>query len=116
MPVSARHILFAGLLAGLASVARASAGPPTIVSLSPNSGGGTPVTFAAVYSDPNGTADLSVVHLLVNTSVGGGNACYVLYQPQSNRLYLANNSGVWITPGLTAGVAGTVSNSTANAL
>jgi hypothetical protein len=88
-----------------------STGPPAVVSLSPSSGGGTTVTFRAVYSDPNRAADLSVVHLLVNTGVSPINACYVLYQPQSNNLYLANNAGAWITPGLKLGVAGTVSNS-----
>jgi hypothetical protein len=87
-----------------------SVGPPTIVSLTPDSGSGA-VTFKAVYSDPNGTADLTVVHLLVNSSVSAANGCYVLYQPQGNRLYLANNAGTWMTPGLTPGAAVTASNS-----
>ncbi len=86
------------------------AGSPSIVSLSPNSGTGTAVTFKAVYSDPNGASDLSEVLLLVNSSVS--NACYVKYQPRMNLLYLANNAGTaWLTPTLTPGVAGTVSNS-----
>jgi hypothetical protein len=81
------------------------------VSLSPNAGAGTSVTFQAVYTDPNGAGDLSELLLQVNTSQGGGNACYVYYQPQGNYLYLANNTGAWITPPLTPGVAGTASNS-----
>jgi hypothetical protein len=89
----------------------ASAGPPAIVSLTPNSGAGTSVTLQAVYSDPNGAADLSELLLEVNGSQSGGNACYVYYQPQGNLLYLATDAGAWITPGLTPGVAGTVSNS-----
>jgi len=89
-----------------------SAGPPAIVSLSPNSGGGTSVTFQAVYSDPNGAGDLSEALFLVNTGVSGANACYVNYNPQTNHLYLANNAGTgWVTPTLTPGVAGTASNS-----
>ena len=36
-----------------------TAGPPAIVSLSPNSGSGMSVTFKAVYSDPVGAGDLS---------------------------------------------------------
>jgi hypothetical protein len=86
-------------------------GPPAIVSLSPSSGTGTTVTFKAVYSDPNGSGDLSIVLLQVNASQSSGNACYVYYQPQGNHLYLANNTGAWITPALTPGVAGTASNS-----
>ncbi len=87
------------------------AGPPAIVSLSPNAGGGTSVTFKAVYSDPNGAGDLSEALLLVNSSIKAANGCYVYYQALGNHLYLANNSGAWITPALTPGVAGMVSNS-----
>ena len=85
--------------------------PPAIVSLSPNSGTGTSVTFKAVYSDPNGASDLSELLLQINTSQSSANACYVYYQPQGNHLYLANNAGAWMTPALTPGVAGTASNS-----
>jgi trimeric autotransporter adhesin len=88
-----------------------SAGPPSIVSLSPNSGTGTPVTLQAVYSDPNGAGDLNTLLLQVNASQSSINGCYVYYQPQGNHLYLANNSGAWITPALTPGVAGTAANS-----
>jgi hypothetical protein len=89
-----------------------SAGPPAIVALSPNTGAGEPVTFKAVFSDPNGAADLSELLLQINTSQSSANACYVYYQPQGNHLYLANNAGsVWMTPALTPGVVGTASNS-----
>jgi hypothetical protein len=36
-----------------------NAGPPSIVSLTPNSGTGTSVTFQTIYSDPNGASELS---------------------------------------------------------
>jgi hypothetical protein len=86
-----------------------SAGPPAIVSLSPNTGSGTPVTFKAVYSDPDGAGDLNEILLQVNAIQSSGNACYVYYHPQANLLYLYNN-GAWMTPGLTLGAAGTASN------
>jgi hypothetical protein len=88
-----------------------SAGPPGIVSLSPNSGSGMTATFKAVYSDANGAGDLNELLLQVNASQSSANACYVYYQPQGNHLYLANNGGTWMTPALTPGVAGTASNS-----
>ena len=89
----------------------ATAGPPTIMSLTPNTGSGSSVTFQAVYMDPNGASDLNEILLQVNTTRGAANACYVYYQPQANQLYLANNAGtVWMTPALTPGVAGTASN------
>jgi len=90
---------------------KASAGPPSVVSLSPKSGGGTSVTLHAVYSDPNGAADLNEILLQINTSQSGAHACYLYYQPQGNHLYLANDAGVWIVPALTPGLAGTVSSS-----
>ncbi len=88
-----------------------SAGPPAIVSLSPNSGGGTPVTFTAVYSDPNGAADLNQAMLLVNGAVSAAGACEVYYYPQGNQLYLRNDAGTAWLAALTPGAAGTVSNS-----
>jgi hypothetical protein len=90
----------------------ASAGPPTIVSLTPATGTGTAATLTAVYSDPNGFGDLSQVELLVNTTENGANACYVYYEPQTNQLYLRNNAGTeWLTPVLTPGGSGTVASS-----
>jgi hypothetical protein len=86
------------------------AGPPAIVSLSPNPAGGTAVTLKAVISDPNGAADLNEILLQVNTSQSSANACYVYYQPQQNLLYLYN-AGAWMTPGLAPGAAGSDSNS-----
>jgi hypothetical protein len=87
-----------------------SAGPPGIVSLSPNAGAGTSATFKAVFSDPNGAADLNELLVQINTSQSSGNACYAYYQPQTNLMYLYN-AGAWMTPGLTPGAAGTVSSS-----
>ena len=121
MEVGARNVyLYAAGLSGQNSgwvkegtwTTNLSFGPPTIVSLSPDSGDGPTVTFQSVYSDPNGAGDLSELLLLVNTSVNGANACYVFYQPQGNHLYLSNDAGTgWLTPALTPGVAGTASNS-----
>ena len=110
--------LYAGGLSGLNSgwvkegawTPNLNAGPPAIVSLSPNSGAGMSVTFQAVYSDPNGAAGLNEILLQVNAAQSSSGACYVYYQPQANLLYLFNNDA-WMTPGLTPGAAGTVSNS-----
>jgi hypothetical protein len=52
-----------------------------IVSLSPNTGTGTTVTFKAVFADPNGATDLSELLLQINAAQSGANACYVYYQP-----------------------------------
>jgi hypothetical protein len=89
----------------------ASAGAPTVVSLSPTSGSGATQTFTAVYSDPNGAADLATVRLLFNTAVTGAHACYVFYYPTTKLLYLENDGGTGLSAGITPGSSGTVSNS-----
>ena len=117
--ISRNVYLYAGGFSGLSSgwmeggtwTPNPIAKPPTIVSLAPNAGSGESVTLQAGYSDPNGAGDLNTLLLQINSTQTGANACYVYYQPQGNHLYLANNSGTWITPALTPGVAGTASNS-----
>jgi YVTN family beta-propeller protein len=87
------------------------AGAPTIVSLSPSSGSGATQAFTAVYSDPNGTADLVSVRILFNTAISAVNGCYVYYDPASNLMYLENNGGSGLTAGIAPGSSSTVSNS-----
>jgi hypothetical protein len=89
-----------------------SAAPVAVQSLTPNSGTGRSVVFAAVLADPNGAADLNEVFLLVNTSVKSANGCEVHYLPRTNQLTLLNDAGTaWLTPVLTPGGSGSVANS-----
>ena len=88
-----------------------SAGPPTVVSLSPSSGAGATQTFTAVYSNPNGLADVASARILINTAITGVNACYVYYYPASNALYLENNADNGTVGPLTPGSASSLSNS-----
>ena len=89
----------------------ASAGPPTVVSLSPSSGTGMTQTFSAVFSDPNGVADLSEVLILFNTSEQLPSACAVIYVPGTNKMHLYNDSGTELSTGVTPGSSVLVSNS-----
>ena len=57
---------------------------PSAVSVTPSSGSGSTVTFAAQYTDTGGAAALTTVALLVNTSAATAFACYVSYN-QSTR-------------------------------
>jgi subtilase family serine protease len=95
----------------LGSWAPISGGPPTVVSLSPTSGTGTTQTFGAVYSDPNGAADLGNVRILFNSAITGLNACYVFYYPASNALYLENDANNGVTGPVTPGSSSSLSNS-----
>jgi parallel beta-helix repeat protein len=66
---------------------------PTAVSVSPASGSGASTTFAAVYNDGNGAADLSLVYLLVNSSINGAGACFAEYNRAANTYRLINDAG-----------------------
>jgi hypothetical protein len=86
--------------------------PPTIVSMSPNSGSGSTQTFAMAFSDTSGVSDMTLIRYIFNTSTSNATACSVLYYPTTNRMFLYNDAGTGTLPqGLTPGVAGTVSNS-----
>jgi sugar lactone lactonase YvrE len=89
-----------------------AAGPPapSVVSLSPNAGAGMTQVFSATYSDTLGASDISVARLLFNANLDITGACYVLYFPSTNALYLANNLGNQTTP-ITPGTSASESNS-----
>jgi ELWxxDGT repeat protein len=89
----------------------ASAGPPTVVSLSPGSGTGSTQTFTMVYSDPNGISDLSDVLVLFNASLKLSSACAVVFTPGTNQLYLYNNAGTGVSTPVTPVSSGSASNS-----
>jgi hypothetical protein len=89
----------------------ASAGPPTVVSLSPASGSGLTQTFSMVYSDPNGISDLKNVLVVFNTSVSVASSCSVVYTPATNKMYLYDNAGTALDAGVTPGSSASASNS-----
>jgi len=89
----------------------AASGTPAPVSVTPSFGSGRAQVFSAVYSDPNGAADLSNVSLLFNTQISAANGCFVYYNPLLNLLYLTNDAGTAQSAGLTPGSPATVSNS-----
>jgi len=87
-------------------------GPPTLVSLSPTSGTGTSVTLHATYGDPDGLSDYHTVYLMVNSTTGGANACWVYYYPPTNSLYMRNDAGTAFLGPVTIGTTGaTLTNS-----
>ncbi len=87
-----------------------SIGAPTVVSLSPSSGTGLTQAFSAVYSELSGVSYLNNVRILFNTSVTGVNACYVIYYPGSNALYLENDADNGTSGPLTPGSSGSLAN------
>ena len=89
-----------------------AAAPPaaSVVSLSPASGAGLTQSFTFGFSDTLGWQDLTVMNVLINSALDGGNACYLAFLssgPSSGILYLVNDAGPGpgAGTGLSAGVA-----------
>ena len=86
--------------------------PPSVVSVTPNSGNGLgPKAFSFSYSDPNGFNYLNTVQALFSATGSGANSCWLRYVPSLNNLYMMNDAGSsWIGP-MNLGTAGTLQNS-----
>jgi alpha-L-arabinofuranosidase len=66
---------------------------PDVPSVVPNAGVGSAQTFSLSYSDPDGFMDLSAVYALIHTAADSRNACYAIYLPPYNFLYLVSDNG-----------------------
>ena len=84
---------------------------PAPVSVTPSSGSGSSQTFAFMFSDPAGAADINSAQIIINSSLATTNGCYFyLYASGSNVLYLANDAGAFQSS-LPVGATGTLQNS-----
>ena len=84
--------------------------PPTVTSVSPASGTvqtGVWNTLTCVYSDPNGTTDLTKCKLVINNIISGSGGAYLTYDKATNKLYMTNNAGTQIG-GILRGTATTI--------
>jgi len=79
--------------------------------VSPAFGSGASPTFTVTLSDPLGSQDLDVVNVLINNFLDGRGACYLAYSHPLNTLYLVNDAGTALLPGLALNGSGSVSNS-----
>jgi hypothetical protein len=85
---------------------------PAVGGVTPaRSSGSGGASFVFTFTDTNGWQDLGVVNILINDALNGNNACYLAYSRAYNTLYLMNNPGTALLPGLTLNGAGTLSNS-----
>lgn len=73
-------------------------------------GSGSAQTFTFSFSDPNGYQDLNVLNVLINDFLDGRRACYLAYVRSLNVLYLVNDTGDGLLPGLVLNGAGSISN------
>jgi hypothetical protein len=87
-----------------------AAGPPQAVSATPSSGSGSTQTFSFAFTDPRGFAAINTTSILIGTSLGGVNSCYLYFARAANAVYLANDAAsAWLAP-VTLGAASTQQN------
>jgi hypothetical protein len=84
---------------------------PLPASASPPHGSGSSETLTAIFLDTKGAQDLGVVNILINNFLDGRSACYLAYSQPFKVLYLVGDAGGGLSPGLTLGGTGSVSNS-----
>jgi len=84
---------------------------PAVARIVPASGAGSSVSFTITFTDTNGVQDLGILNVLVNNSLDGRQACYLAYSVPLNVLYLVNDTGTGLLPGIVPGGSGTANNS-----
>jgi hypothetical protein len=88
--------------------ARQAGSPPPVAI--PAAGSGPSQTFHFTFTDPAGWQNLDVVNILINSFLDGRNSCYLAFSRPLNTLYLMNDAGTALLPGLSLGGSGTLGN------
>jgi hypothetical protein len=88
---------------------------PSVSGWFPNTGsisaGSMPLAATAKFGDTDGYTFLGVVNILINDALDGRHACYLAYSRPLNTLYLVNDNGDGLLPGISGYATGTISNS-----
>ncbi|MEK9185165.1 MAG: hypothetical protein AAB863_00115, partial [Patescibacteria group bacterium] len=84
----------------------------TAVSVTPNNGSGTGTTFAELYNDTAGAADIAAVYTFLNAGFSGLNGCYILWDKATNQVFLRNDADTtWGVGRMLGGSSPPLSNS-----
>jgi probable HAF family extracellular repeat protein len=83
---------------------------PAAVSVDPGAASDASKTMTFTFSDPRGWQDLDVVNILINNFLDAHSACYLAYSRPSNVLYLVNDAGTNLLPGVVLSGPGTTAN------
>ncbi|SPF52305.1 hypothetical protein SBA4_50008 [Candidatus Sulfopaludibacter sp. SbA4] len=73
---------------------------PSADSVVPGAGSAQNQSLVFTFSDPRGWQDLDVVNVLINNFLDGRQSCYLAYSRPLNTLYLVNDTGTALLPGL----------------
>jgi hypothetical protein len=84
---------------------------PAVLGMTPTRGAGSQQSFVFTFNDTKGFQDLGVVNVLINGFLDGRQGCYLAYSRPAGQLFLENDTGTGLLPGVTLGTSGTLSNS-----
>ncbi|HYW47686.1 MAG TPA: hypothetical protein VE959_32760 [Bryobacteraceae bacterium] len=84
---------------------------PSVGGVSPSRGANSNQTFTFTFTDTKGFQDFGVVNVLINNFLDGRQACYLAYSRPAGVLYLVNDAGGTLLPGLALNGTGSVNNS-----
>jgi len=85
---------------------------PSVTGLNPSRGAGSAQFFTFTFADANGLQDLGILNVLINNFLDGRQACYLAYSVPTNTLFLVNDAGNGLLPGLILnGSGGPLANS-----
>ncbi len=90
---------------------RAFAADPTTTSVSPASGSGNSALLTTVVTDADGAANINQSQLLINATLVGVSACFIVASTPDMKLYLLNDAGSAYLTAQTPGAATTAENS-----
>jgi hypothetical protein len=85
--------------------------PPTAVSVSPASGGGTSQLFTFTFADPNGGTDITWTQMIINSTLTGVGGCYVHYNRGVNQFWIYNDGASALVGPVYPGQPGVIQNS-----
>jgi hypothetical protein len=84
---------------------------PTVGGVSPAGGSGASRVMTFTFADGNGATDLNVLNVLINGGLDGSNSCYLAYVRSANTLYVMNDAGTDLLPGIVLNGSGSIANS-----
>jgi len=87
---------------------------PSVGGVNPARGAGSSQTFTFTFSDTKGYQDLGVVDILINNFLDGRQACYLAYSRPVGVLYLVNDAGTALSPGMALNASGGVAPGPSN--
>jgi hypothetical protein len=79
--------------------------------MTPASGTGGGAEFTFQFKAAGGWQNLGVVNMLLNNFLDGRQGCYLAYSRPANVLYLVNDAGDGLLPGMLVNGTGTMGNS-----